>query len=304
MKPFSTLNYEIKPHLEHQRLKHIELSNQALEQFFKAVEHIDIERIEYVPFERFYLADKLKEAVGDSFQHNIRQILHDRSSGGFTIGVQEQTDNIDEYIKFATAISHLIGITNYDAMSGKFYARFSVQHSFESDTYLRQAFRVLELHTDGIFVDEPTDWLIMMKFVERNAVGGESRLLHLDDWEDLSALSHHPLASHIYKFDYSDRGSKNVNSAVYNPTFYEQNNTTCMRYNHQCTHPQTIEQAMYLKKIQESMENSPGTISIHLPVGQLVLLNNHFWLHGREAFEKKMDLYRELMRQRGVFAKN
>ncbi|ALS21795.1 MULTISPECIES: glutarate dioxygenase GlaH [Paenibacillus] len=304
MNPFGTLNYEIKPHPEHQRLKHVELSNASLQQFFQSVKDIDIERIEYVPFERFYLADQLKEAVGGSFQQTIRQILQDRSSGGFTIGVQEQTDDTDEYLKFATAIAYLIGISNHDAMSGKFYARFAVQHSDDSDTYLRQAFRVLELHTDGIFVDEPTDWLIMMKFVERNAVGGESRLLHLDDWEDLPAFSQHPLASHIYKYDYSDRGSKNVTSAVYNPTFYERNHTICMRYNHQCVHPQTIEQAMYLKHIQESMENSPGTLAVNLPVGQLVILNNHFWLHGREAFEKNTDLYRELMRQRGVFAQN
>jgi glutarate dioxygenase len=303
MTQFGTLNYELKLHPGHKRLTHIELSNEALQQFFKSIEDIDIERIEYVPFERFYLAEKLKEKLGDSFHQNIRQILHDRNSGGFTIGVQGQTDEIDNYIKFSAALTHLIGIPNHDAMSGKFYARFSVQHSDDSDTYLRQAFRNLELHTDGIFVDEPTDWLIMMKLEERNAVGGESRLLHLDDWEEFSTFSHHPLASHIFKYDYSSRGSKNVSNAVYDTTFYEQNNATCMRYNHQCTHPQNIEQAIYIKQLQVSMENSPGTLSINLPVGQLVVLNNHFWLHGREAFEKQPGLYRELMRQRGVFAK-
>ena len=43
----------------------------------------------------------------------------------------------------------------------------------------------LHLHTDGTFVDEPTDWLLMMKMIEQNARGGESRLLHLDDWKEL-----------------------------------------------------------------------------------------------------------------------
>jgi protein CsiD len=155
-----------------------------------------------------------------------------------------------------------------------------------------------------VFVNEATDWLIMMKFAEQNAIGGESRFLHLDDWEDLSMFSCHPLASHLFRYSYADRGSKNVKDVVYNTTFYHQNNAPCIRYNHQCTHPQNIEEALYLKQIQISMENSPAVLPVTLPIGQLVMLNNHFWLHGREAFEKHPGLYRELMRQRGSFAKN
>ncbi|PQO98754.1 hypothetical protein C5614_11885 [Massilia phosphatilytica] len=50
------------------------------------------------------------------------------------------------------------------------------------------------------------------------------------------------------------------------------------------------------------MENSSGTAAIPLPVGDLVMLNNLFWLHGRAPFEKNANLHRELMRQRGMFA--
>jgi protein CsiD len=303
MNEVNTLAYEVKVHPDHKRLRQIELNNRAIQQFFKVIGDINIERLEYVPFERYYLAEKLKEIVGESFLHTIRQILHDRSSGGFTIGVQGQTDEASDYIRFATALTHLVGPPNHDAMSQKYYARFSVKHSDDSDTYLRQAYRILELHTDGVFVEEPTDWLIMMKFEEIHAVGGESRLLHLDDWEDLQRFSRHPLASHQFKYSYADRGSKNVKDIVFDSTFFEQNNAPCIRYNHQCTHPRNIEQAMYLKQIQISMENSPGTLPVNLPVGELVMLNNHFWIHGREAFEEHPGLYRELMRQRGAFAK-
>jgi protein CsiD len=34
----------------------------------------------------------------------------------------------------------------------------------------------------------------------------------------------------------------------------------------------------------------------------MVLLNNAFWMHGRAAFEPNVNLHRELMRIRGVFA--
>ena len=37
--------------------------------------------------------------------------------------------------------------------------------------------------------------------------------------------------------------------------------------------------------------------------GELILLNNNFWLHGREPFKKNKKLKRELLRQRGIFYK-
>jgi glutarate dioxygenase len=299
----NVVKFKVKPHSVHTRIREIILDEEVIRQFFDKVKEIDLERIEYVPFERFYLTQVLRGILGDSFQHEIRGILHDRSCGGFTVGVQDQTTNPNDYIKFSTAISYLLGIPNYDSMSGKFYARFTVKHTDESDTYLRQAYRNLELHTDGTYVNEQTDWLLMMKFIERNAVGGESRFLHLDDWDERDRFYKHPLAYHQFKYSYADRGSKKMDDVVYNPTFYEWNNEPCIRYNHQCTHPQNIEQALYLKQIQDSIENSTGTISVPLPIGQLVVLNNHFWLHGREAFEKTPELFRELMRQRGTFAR-
>jgi protein CsiD len=51
------------------------------------------------------------------------------------------------------------------------------------------------------------------------------------------------------------------------------------------------------------MEASSATREVPLPVGDLVVLNNYFWLHGRAPFKKHAALHRELMRQRGVFAK-
>ena len=68
-----------------------------------------------------------------------------------------------------------------------------------SDSYLRQAYRLFTLHTDGTFVDEPTDWLLMMKMIEQNARGGESSLLHLDDWKELDKYANHPLANHKFR---------------------------------------------------------------------------------------------------------
>ena len=43
----------------------------------------------------------------------------------------------------------------------------------------------MELHNDGTFVDQITDYVLMMKIDEQNIEGGNSLILHLDDWEDL-----------------------------------------------------------------------------------------------------------------------
>lgn len=293
--------YEIKPHPDHDRLYHIVLSNVALQQFFDELTNVSAQNLEYIPYIRYIAAGKWVDIFGQDFCKAIRGILHDRESGGFTIGVQGQTDHDEDYIKLATAITHLVGTANFDAMTGTFYARFSVQDTDDSDSYLRQAYRLFTLHTDGTFVDEPTDWLLMMKMAEMNAVGGESRLLHLDDWDDLEKFSKHPLAS--VKFTYKSPSSKNISQVVHRETFFEHNNGTCVCFIDQFVYPETIAQARYLKEMSDSMENSSATHSLKLPVGDLVMLNNLFWLHGRAAFEKNPDLYRELMRQRGVFAK-
>lgn len=292
--------YEIKPSLDHDRLYEIEFDHEVVKRFFEEVKTISSQQLDYIPYMRFIMTDKLVTLLDGDFQKTVRGILHDRSSGGFTVGINGYTNDKEEYVKFSTAFSHLVGIPNFDAMSGNYYARFSVKHTDDSDSYLRQAYRLFTLHTDGTYVDEPTDWLLMMKFSEKHAVGGRSRLLHLDDWEDLDHFYHHPLATQ--KLVYKAPPSKNVVKEVFRTTFYERNNEPCMCFIDQFVHPSTIDEANYLKELSYSMENSSETKGVDLPEGKLVMLNNHFWLHGREAFEENPDLHRELLRQRGRFA--
>ncbi|TYR81369.1 carbon starvation induced protein CsiD [Priestia megaterium] len=293
--------FEIKEHPHHHRLYMIEMTTEALAAFLAENEAVNVQQLEYVPYMRLILAERLQKTLGEPFVKAVRGILHDRTSGGFTIGMQGQTVNDQDYVKFSTALTHLIGGVNFDAMSGTYYARFTVSDTDNSDSYLRQAYRLFTLHTDGTFVDEPTDWLLMMKFAEANAAGGESRLLHLDDWEDLDKFSKHPLAA--CRIEYKAPSSKNVSQTVYNQTFYEQNGKPCICFIDQFAYPATLEQAVYLKEMSDSMENSDATVALPLPVGDLVMINNRFWLHGRAAFEKNPNLHRELLRQRGYFAK-
>lgn len=298
--PEHSSRYDVRQHSVHPRLKHIKISPKLLAAFFADTRDIDVQNLQYVPFMRFVVADQLGQLIGDGFRQQICDILVDRYHGGFTLGVQETTASDEEYVKLATAVSHLVGPANFDGMSGSYFARFVVKHTDDSDSYLRQAYRTVALHTDGTYVGEATDWLLMMKIAERHAEGGETRLLHLDDWESLDHFSYHSLATH--RFTFKAAPSKNVNQPFQRPLFWRDGSGICISYIDQFVYPETLDQARYLFELSQSLEHSAAIRAPLLPVGDLIMLNNRFWLHGRAAFRENQQLCRELMRQRGVFA--
>ena len=292
--------FHVGTHPTHGRIRHIDVDPDALRAFFAGVAKIDVQELEYVPFMRFIIGQRLDAALGGNFGETIRAIIADRETGGFTIGVAGTTQSDADYVRFGTSVAHLVGPSNFDAMSKTFYARFTVEHTDTSDSYLRQAYRDMTLHTDGTFVDDATDWLLMMKFAERNAKGGESRLLHLDDWGELDKFAHHPLAT--VPLTYKSPPSKNVTQIVKRPTFFEIDEKTCLSFIDQFVYPDSLAQATYLHELSQSLERA--AVATPLPTGELVMLNNAFWVHGRAAFASNGDLFRELMRQRGIFAKS
>jgi len=293
-------SFEMSPHSDHPRLMNIKLNPEALQGFLDEVRSIDVQNLEYVPFMRFHLASVLRKHLGSALAQKLVDLVKDRRHGGFTIGLQGLSTETADYVKFGTAISHTLGPTNHDSMSGKFYARFQVKHTDASDSYLRQAYRLFTMHTDGTFVTEATDWLLMMKFSEINAVGGESRFLHLDDWEDCTRFVNDPLGAK--PFEYKAPGSKNVSERVERPVFFFGEFGLSMSFIDQFVQPRNAQEAAYLRDLSASMEASSGTKEVRLPVGDLVVLNNYFYVHGRAPFQKNEGLERELMRQRGLFS--
>ena len=293
--------FELAPHRDHQRIMHVTVNDGALARFLDEVRYIDVQNLEYVPFMRFKIAQLLHKHLGHELAATLVDLVKDRRHGGFTIGLQGVSSDPADYVKFGTAVAHTLGPTNHDAMSGKFYARFLVKHTDSSDSYLRQAYRLFTMHTDGTFVTDATDWLLMMKFSEFNAIGGESRFLHLDDWQELGRFASHPLGSK--PFEYEAPGSKNVNEQVQRPVFFHGEFGLSMSFIDQFVQPSNAAEAAYLHDLSASMEASAGTREVRLPIGDLVVLNNYFYVHGRAPFQKNEGLERELMRQRGLFAR-
>ena len=294
--------------LSQPRLKVIKLSKGTAENFKDALKKFNVQAIEYKPFLRFHIANTLNELTHNKLGALLQDNLHNRLTGAILLecaGAREDDTKSEDFIDFnillSTAVSHLIGMPNLDSMSGKFYARFSVKNDDKSDSYLRQAYRRMELHNDGTYVQEKTDWVIMQKIIESNVEGGESLLLHLDDWTDLQKFYEHPLAKE--NLQWSSPSSKNVNYKTTHPIFLDEDEDgkPIMSYIDQFVEPKNMEQGLYLYELGESLENDSATYSVKLNEGSMLIINNYFWLHGRDKFTANKNLHRELLRQRGVF---
>jgi protein CsiD len=141
----------------------------------------------------------------------------------------------------------------------------------------------------------------MQKIIESNVEGGESLLLHLDDWTDLQKFYEHPLAKE--NLQWGSPSSKNVDYKTTHPIFLDEdeNGKPMMSYIDQFVEPKNMEQGLYLYELGESLESDSATYSVKLNEGSMLIINNYFWLHGRDKFTANKNLHRELLRQRGVF---
>ena len=188
-------------------------------------------------------------------------------------------------------------------MAGKYYARFHVKHEDNSDSYLRKAYVNMDLHTDGTYVREKTDWLLMQKMEEKNVDGGETALLHLDDWEHLEELSNDPVGKE--SFIWGSPKSKNINYKVEHPVFsQDKHGKPEISYIDQFPEPKNMKQGLFLQKLSDALEGSKKIIVTPLQGGCSVVANNYFWLHGRKPFVENKNLSRELLRIRGSFFTN
>ncbi|NWN81688.1 MAG: carbon starvation induced protein CsiD [Halomonas sp.] len=300
--PANIQGFTLTPSSQSPRLLQLTISREVVEAFLSAVSEWPVQALEYKSMLRFRVASILDDLCGNTLQPVLVNTLVDRATGGFQV-VPEGLDDVeraDDMVKLATAVAHLMGRSNFDAMSGQYYARFVVKNVDDSDSYLRQPHRVMELHNDGTFVEQDTDYVLMMKIDEQNMEGGNSLLLHLDDWKDLERFYTHPLAHRPMRW--TAPPSKNVARDIFHPVFdVDREGRPVMSYIDQFVQPRDFEEGNWLTDLSESLENSSGTLSVPNPVGSFLLINNHFWLHGRDRFTSHPDLRRELMRQRGYF---
>jgi len=297
--------FEISFHEKSKRIVNIKIENQIIERLIFPFKKFDLTALEYKPFTRFTIAKSLNDIASGELGNLINSILRNRNTGCFIIGPKNLSSKLNKnfLVKLSTAITYLIGNPNHDAMADKYYARFHVRHEDDSDSYLRKAYINMDLHTDGTYVKEKTDWLLMSKLEEENAQGGETYLLHLDDWEHLNDLFKNKIGKQ--NFIWGSPKSKNIDYKVEHPVFSEdQNGNPQISYIDQFPEPKNMEQGLFLQKLSDALEESENKIIFPLTVGSTMVANNYFWLHGRKPFKENKNLSRELLRIRGSFFNN
>ena len=279
--------FEISEHNRSKRIMHIKIEDEILEKLIFPFNKFDITALEYKPFTRFTIAKSFDDLTDNKLSRLINSIIKDRNVGCFIIEPRNITSKINDIflVKLSTAISHLIGKPNYDSMAGKYYARFQVRHEDKSDSYLRKAYMNMDLHTDGTYVKEITDWLLMTKIEEKNAIGGETSMLHLDDWEHCEDLFEDSIGKQ--NFIWSSPKSKNIEYKVEHPVFTtDDKGKPNISYIDQFPEPKNMDQGIFLQKLSDGLEESKNKIITKLAPGSTIVANNYFWLHGRRPFKE------------------
>ena len=296
------MSFSVTDHQNSKRVRVIKFKESDLDRLVFPFKKHTIISLEYKPFSRFSLAKSLDEVFNNSLSKELTKILNDRQTG--TVVVEPEMNNKkfdkDFLVKLSTGLAYLVGNPNFDSMTGKYYARFYVKHQDSSDSYLRKAYTNLYLHTEGTYVKEKTDWLIMTKMEEQGVSGGESVILHLDDWEHLDELSNNPIGQQ--NFTWGSPKSKNIEYKVEHPVFRkDKNGKPIISYIDQFPEPKNMEQGLFLQRLSDCLEESKNKVEFPLPVGSTIFSNNYFWLHGRKPFKENTNLSRELLRIRGTF---
>ena len=299
------MSFSISDHQNSKRVRVIKFKESDLDRLVFPFKKHSILSLEYKPFSRFSLAKSLDEVFQNKLSKTLNDILNDRDTGTAIVEPDIRSKKFDKdfLVKLSTGLAYLVGNPNFDSMTGKYYARFYVKHQDSSDSYLRKAYTNLDLHTDGTYVKEKTDWIIMTKMEEQNVGGGESVILHLDDWEHLEDLSNDPVGQE--NFVWGSPKSKNIDYKVEHPVFSsDEEGRPTISYIDQFPEPQNMEQGNFLQRLSDGLEESKNKIITKLPVGYSVIANNYFWLHGRKPFKENKELSRELLRIRGSFFVN
>ena len=296
------MSFTIEDHKASKRVRVIKFKEADLDRLIFPFKKHSILSLEYKPFTRFSLAKSLDEVFENKLSETLIKTLNDRNTGTLIVEPEIKNKKFDKdfLVKLSTGLAYLVGNPNFDSMTDKYYARFHVKHQDSSDSYLRKAYTNLDLHTDGTYVKEKTDWLIMTKMEEQNVSGGESVILHLDDWEHLDELSNNPVGQQ--NFTWGSPKSKNVDYKVEHPVFSkDKKGKPTISYIDQFPEPKNMQQGLFLQRLSDALEESKNKVIFPLPVGSTIFSNNYFWLHGRKAFNEHTGLSRELLRIRGKF---
>lgn len=282
------------------RIRRIEIDKDMWRYFLREADDLEPIILEKRPYSRFIIAHKLQEVLGQNTINMLIQTVQSHEFGGVFITYPYEECDFSHHLRLATAIAYTLGVAYFDEMSKNYYASINLSPSIKGDSFLSEPYHDLRLHTDGTFYKKPVEWIVLIKTKQQDVDGGELTLHHLNDLEGLDTFLSHPLAFTHFLFEAS--ASKQLSEGVHQAVFFEKNGLLGIRFSDQFCQPQSLDQALFLHQLSDCFEQSDARLIDFFPPGQVVVLNNTCWLHGRLKINPKLNFMRQLLRIRGAFA--
>lgn len=170
------------------------------------------------------------------------------------------------------------------------------------------------LHTDGAYHEPPPDWIALVKLSEGHAVGGETTLLHIHDYEDLALDLRNPEATKQRVWDVP--GGRSSPDAAHLELRGVRTNVTAPILEQLPDNPSHVNVRLgvdeywrmpgeqpdsFVTEFRKKVNQSERIREVTLQPGDFYLINNRSFLHGRRGFEPNAQLTREVARLRGYF---
>ncbi len=279
-----------------------EINEDEWNKFLLATDNIHRVTLEKRPYIRFICAEVLRNILGLDKIHNLITKLKSYEYGGFLVSYPKHLSNLSNDLKIATAFAFCLGAPQIDELTKKYYAEIDLTPKTKGDSFLSEPFHDLRLHTDGTFYQDSSEWVMLSKITQNDLIGGELSLHHIQDISNIQKIATSAIALSNFKFQASE--SKKVMESVCQPIFFKKNNHLAIRFSDQFCHPENFEQAKFIHDLSDNLEQSKKKIITDFPTGQLLILNNSFWLHGRLKIVDNEKFNRKLLRMRGIFYKN
>ena len=120
------MSIEIRDHSLSKRIKIIQIKETDLDKLIFPFNKHSVQSLEYKPFSRFSLAKSVDEVFSGELSKVLNTTLRDRNTGTAIIEPDIKNSKFDKnfLVKLSTALVYLVGLPNFDSMTGKYYARF------------------------------------------------------------------------------------------------------------------------------------------------------------------------------------
>ena len=144
---------------------------------------------------------------------------------------------------------------------------------------------------------------------KKGCVGGNTELLHLDDWGDREEFLNSKFAErdmilvrgYLTRHEALKRWHEEDLTVAMSSPFYQRDGEYYSRVVSEHMHAIDDEGDVWFKTLIDSLAECKATRNLPLEPGSILILNNTFWFHGRSPIQRNPNLFRRYLRIKGYW---